>query len=263
MPVPGPEPQTAPSARPRRGGTALAPLTGRGGVSRWTLAVVLSAVIVIAVALALGIGWLASMRSADTAYSYSSALKRVVLRLYSGDVTIVGGSSTAVEVRRTDHYAFGHGPREQRTAQGGVLRISSRCPHILVGNCSASYELSVPETVSLDVQTTGGRVRLEGFRGEATVRTRSGDFDAEAYCGFGLSAASESGDLHVAAACAPQHLQLQTGSGDATALVPPGRYRIEAHGAHTRVAGVTRDAAAPFGIDVRSAGGTATVGGGL
>jgi hypothetical protein len=258
MPAPGPEPQTAPSARPWRPGAG-----GPWRVSRWSLAVAASMTIVLVVALALGIGWLASLRTTNATYGYANPLRQVVLRLSAGSVTVVGSSSSTLEVRRTDHYAFGHAPSERRTSENGVLKISSSCPRILVGNCSASYELAVPETVALDVQTTSGDVRLDSFRGTATVRTRSGDFDAEAYCGFGLAAASASGDLHVAAACAPARLQLQTGSGDVTALVPPGRYRIGAHGARTSVTGLTNDPNAPFAIEATSASGSVAVGGGL
>ena len=141
--------------------------------------------------------------------------------------------------------------------------MSSACPRILVGSCSASYEVAVPETATVEIRTTSGDVRLDGFRGTATVRTGSGDVDAEAYCGFGLSAASGSGNLHVAAACSPQYLELHTGSGSASAQVPPGRYRIDAAGPRRHITGVTRDPGAPFSLDLHSGSGSVTIGGGL
>jgi hypothetical protein len=213
--------------------------------------------------LAIGVGWLASLHSHVTTYSYASAVKQVNLRLSSGDAVIVGSGSPTVEVRRTDRYAFGHSAREQRSFSGGTLTVTSACPRVIVGSCSASYEVAVPETVTVNVVTTSGNVRLEGFRGSGSIQTESGSVDAEAYCGFELSAVSGSGDLHVATACSPQQLQLHTGSGDAVALVPPGRYRIEASGHPLRVGGVTRDPNAPFSLEVRSGSGSATIGGGL
>jgi hypothetical protein len=234
-------------------------------VRGWKAAVAASAAAIALVALAIGIGWIASIRSAITTYSVSTPLTRVDLRLSSGHAVIVGSSSSTLQVRRTDHFAFGHSARERRSLAGGVLRITSRCPKIVVGSCSASYELAVPETVAVDVQTTDGGVRVTGFRGSASVQTHSGTVDVEAYCGFDLSATSGSGNVHVAAACAPQRLDLRTGSGDATALVPPGRYRISAAsgtGAE-RVTGVVRDPRAPFTIDVHSGSGSVIVEGGL
>jgi len=257
--------ESAPPARRRAASTirgvpgALSPSRLRG----WSAAVALSAAIFIVIALLLAVGWLASRRAHVTTYSFQGTIRHVVLRLSSGDAVIVGSGSGTVEVRRTDRYAFGHPARERRSFGSGTLTVASSCPRILLGSCSASYEVAVPETATVDVHTTDGNVRLEGFRGSAGVHTGSGSVDAVAYCGFDLSAISRSGDLHVAAACAPQHLQLRTGSGSAVALVPPGRYRIEASGARRRVTGVTQDARAPFTLDLHSDSGGVTIGGGL
>ncbi len=229
----------------------------------WNAAIAISGAIFVLVLLVLGIGWLASKRSHVTTISYAGAIKRVNLRLYSGDVEIVGSGSSGVQVRRTDRYAFGHPARERRSFRAGVVAVRSSCPRILVGSCSASYRVAVPETATVDVRTTGGDVHLEDFRGSADVRTGSGSVDAVAFCGFDLFAASGSGDLRVAAACAPQHLELHSGSGDVLAQVPPGRYRIQASGARRRLTGVTRDPSAPFSLDLHSASGSVTIGGGI
>jgi hypothetical protein len=242
--------------------SALGIVSPRGALRR-NPAVALSAGIVIVVALLVGVGWLASLHSRVAMYSFSGRLTQVNLHVSSGDVVIVGSSSSTVEVRRTDHYSFGHPAGEHRSYASGLLGITSGCPRIVVGSCSASYELAVPETVFVTVQTTDGSVRLDGFQGDAAVQTGSGNVDAEAYCGFHLSASSGSGNLHVAAACAPEHLQLRTGSGDAVALVPPGRYRINASGARRQVTGVIPDRSAPFTIDLGSKSGGVTVQGGL
>jgi putative adhesin len=231
----------------------------------WHAAVAVSAAIVAIAVLAMGVGWLATLQSKTTQYTISAPLTRVELSLSSGDALIVGTQSTALEVRRTDEYSFGHAAREQRSLAGGILRISSHCPKVVVGSCSASYELAVPETVTVDVHTTEGNVRLTGFRGTAVVQTRAGNVNVDAYCGFDLATITESGDVRIAAACSPAHLRVLTGSGDAVALVPPGRYRINtASGSGPpRVNGVISDPRAPFTIDVRSRSGSVTIGGGL
>jgi hypothetical protein len=213
----------------------------------------------------MGIGWLSSSQTRVTTYAFRSPIRRVELRLASGTAVIAGSSSATVQVQRTDNYSFGHAAREQQSLTDGVLRITSSCPRIVVGSCSASYRLAVPETVAVDVETAGGDIRLTGFRGRAAVASHEGGVDVEAYCGFDLSAASVSGDVHVAAACSPRHLSLRSQSGDVTALVPPGRYRISATGAagRERVSGVERDERAPFTIDAHSGTGAVAVEGGL
>ena len=232
--------------------------------SRWNLAVAASAVLVAVIALAIGIGWAASSDSRNTISSFGIPLREVDLKLSSGNATIVGTGASTIRVRRTDDYAFDHAARERRTLSRGTLRLESSCPRILVGSCSASYEIAVPETAKVNVQTTAGSIRLSGFRGTAELQTGSGRVDVDAYCGFDLSATSASGDVRVAAACAPQHLSLKTGSGNATAQVPPGRYRLTTTAGGTeRVAGIIQDENAPFTMDIHSASGNVTVDGGL
>jgi hypothetical protein len=231
----------------------------------WHAAVWASAAVVTLVVVAVGIGWLATMRSKTTTYSFSAPLTRVDLAMSSGQVLIVGTGSSTLQVRRTDHYAFGHAAREQRSLANGVLRISSHCPRIVVGSCSASYELAVPETVAVSLHTTRGNVRVTGFRGTAAVQTGAGNVDVEAYCGFDLAATTASGNVRIAAACSPQHLEVNTSSGDTTTLVPPGRYRVSASAGAGRphISGVIRDTRAPFTIDAHSGSGRVAIGGGL
>jgi hypothetical protein len=231
----------------------------------WQTAVVASAAIVVLAALSIGIGWAVTLHSRVATYSVSAPLSRVELTMSSGQAVIVGTQSATLQVRRTEHYAFGRVARESRSLMRGVLRISSRCPKIVVGSCSDSYELAVPETVTVSVRTSDGDVRLTGFRGTANVQTSAGNVDVEAYCGFDLSARTGSGDVRIAAACSPEHLQVLTRSGNILAQVPPARYRISASSGagEARVNGVISDSSAPFTIDTHSGTGRVAIGGGL
>jgi hypothetical protein len=212
-----------------------------------------------------GVGWVASLHTRTASYAVTVPVSRVDLELASGDADIVASSSPAVQIRRTENYAFGHSAREQRWLSGGILHIVSRCPRIVLGSCSASYEVAVPPGVTINVHTGAGAIRMNGVSGDASLGTRSGNVDVEAYCGFHLAADSESGNLTVVTACPPQSLRLQTGSGDAAALVPPGRYRIAAVSGsrRQRVTGVKDDPTSTFTITVESGRGAVAVEGGL
>ncbi len=231
----------------------------------WHTAVAASAAVVGLVVLVTGIGWIVTLHSRTTTYSVSAPLTRVELAMSSGQAVVVGTESSTLQVRRNDGYSFGHAAREQRSLKEGVLRISSHCPKVVLASCSASYELAVPETVAVTVKTTDGDIRITGFRGAAVIQTAAGNVNVDAYCGFDLAAKTGSGDVHIAAACSPQHLDVSTGSGNATALVPPGRYRISASSGvgKQHVSGVIRDASAPFTIDIHSGSGSVAIGGGL
>src|SRR5262245_15973730 len=131
--------------------------------------------------------------------------------LGDADVTIAGGGRRAeVQVRHTDRFAFGHGARDVRSTAGGVFRVRSRCPATVMHSCSVVYRVTVPDNLPVDVRTTSGNVRLEGYRGSARVATRAGDIDVGGFCGFSLVARAESGNVDTSASCAPQQLSLRS-----------------------------------------------------
>jgi hypothetical protein len=228
----------------------------------WAWLVTASACVVLAIALGLVVWWAASSERRVTSYDVRGALTAVSLDLGAADAEIVGGREAPfVEVRRTDRFAFGHLAAHRREVSGGVLRISSRCPRTVLGSCAAAYRVSVPNNVPVTVRTGSGDVRLDGFRGSARIATATGDIGATAFCGFLLQARAGSGDVSAAAACAPERLELRSRTGAVRAVVPPGRYRINAdsdEGARS-VRGLRAADDAPFQILALSGAGDVEV----
>jgi hypothetical protein len=238
---------------------------GRLALRGWDAAVAASVVVLAVVGLALGIGWLATLQSDTTTATVDGPVETVNLDVGSGSATIVGGGPAGVQIRRNRRAAFGRDPVERQSLAGGVLHLSSTCPKVVVGSCSASYRVVVPDGVAVTVRTRGGGVRLSGFRGNAHIETGSGAVSVDAFCGFTLAATTGSGPVSVTTACAPKTVELSSHSGDIRALVPPGRYRIRASSGsgRARVAGVTSTSSAPFTIGLSSGSGNVTLEGGL
>jgi len=195
----------------------------------WTLLVAGSALIVLAVVVGIAAWWTVSSEARVTSYAVRGQLEAIALDLGDADAEIVGGrDQPVVEVRRTDRSAFGQRAVSRRGVSDGVLTLRSRCPSAIVGTCSATYRLTVPNNVPISVRTGSGDVRIAGFRGSARIETRTGDIVASGFCGFRLQARADRGDVSAAAACAPERLELRSRTGDVQATVPPGRYRIDA-----------------------------------
>lgn len=228
----------------------------------WAWLVMASACAVLAVGLVTAVWWAVTSERRVTSYNVRGALSAVSLDLGGADADIVGGrEDPVVEVRRTDRFSFGHPATHTRDVAGGVLRISSRCPRTVFGSCAAAYRVSVPRNVPVSVRTGSGDVRLDGFRGSARIATATGDIAATAFCGFLLQARAESGDVSATAACAPERLELRSRTGEVHAVVPPGRYRIDAdsdEGARS-VRGLRRADDAPFQILALSGAGDVAV----
>ena len=237
-------------------------LPARRRPSSWTWLVTGSAVVVGGCLLTLLIWWLATRQTTITTYSVRGEVSGIVLDLGSADAQIVGGGDRpAVEVRRTDRFAFGRRAVGARRADDGMLTIRSRCPRTVLGVCSAAYRLTVPDNVRVSVRTTSGSVRFVGYRGSAEVDTGRGDVTVGGFCGFALRARSLAGNVSAAASCAVERLELRSRTGDVRAVVPPGRYQLDADsdvGGRT-VRGLTPADDAPFQIQALSSTGDVVV----
>ena len=247
---------------------ASAPVDRRGASSRgrlrvtpWRLAVAVSVLVVAGGAAAFGAAWLATGRTSTSSYRVGGKLAGVQIRVASGDVIVVGGAQGGVEVRRADRSTFGHGPIEWRRTTLGRLEIASACPKLVVGACSASYRVAVPDNVPVSVRVDRGTIRVDGYRGSASLATGGGAIAVDDFCGYVLRAISAGGDVTAAASCSPQRLELRTTSGSVAATVPAGRYRIDASSGSGSavVRGLTSDANAPWEIQALSTRGDVTI----
>jgi Putative adhesin len=230
--------------------------------SAWATLVAVSAVLVIGSATALGVWWLASSQRQIATYAVRGAVSSITLDLGGASATVLGsGAGRAVEVRRTDDFAFGRRADARREVDGGALRLRSRCPQTVLASCSSSYRISVPNNIPVTVRTSSGDVRFSAYRGSARIDTQTGDIDVAGYCGFALQARAETGNVQAAASCAPERLELRSRTGDVHAVVPTGRYRIDADsdGGSRRVAGLTAAEDAPFQIQALSSAGDVEV----
>lgn len=230
--------------------------------SPWGRLVILSALLVAGGAAVL-LAWDAgSRRERLVSYPVTGAVSRVVLDVADADVTIVGGGRRpSVDVSRREGYSFGRPAETRRLAEAGVFKVTSRCPRGLPDACSVRYRVVVPDNVPVEVHTSEGAVRFERYRGAALVSTGSGDIDVAAFCGFALRAQAQSGDVNATASCPVQQLSLRTSTGSVHAMVPPGRYEIDAQSASGRhsVRGISSIEDAPFAIQALSSSGDVVV----
>lgn len=214
-------------------------------------------------ALTLVIWWLMTDETSVASYAVRGSVDGITLDLGAADVEIAGGGDRpAVEVRRTDEFAFGRQAESRRSASGGELTISSRCPRsAMLHVCSSRYRVTVPDNVRVTVRTTSGDVRFSGYRGSASVDTSSGDVAVSGFCGFALRARSQSGDVAAGSSCALERLELRSRTGDVRAVVPAGRYQVDAEtdDGDRSVRGVTVAEDAPFQIQALSSSGDVAV----
>jgi hypothetical protein len=238
------------------------PIPARRRASPWGWLVAGSAALLGAIAVVLGVWSLASHQTDIASYSVRGAVSEVMLDLAGANAVVVGGGSgRQIDVRRTEEFSFGRRADAQRAVADGVLRLRSRCPATVLSSCAASYRVIVPDNIPVTVRTSSGDVRFNAYRGSASIATTTGDIDVGGYCGFRLQARAESGDVRASTSCAPERLVLRSRSGDVRAVVPAGRYRVDADtdGGRRQVGGVTSADDAPFSIQALSGTGDVDV----
>src|SRR3954452_17668553 len=231
-------------------------------LSPWGRVVAISALLVVGGALALAVGALASTRELRASYPVTGAVEGLAFDLADGDIVVIGGGRRdTVAVSRVERYAFGHTADTQPRVDGATFRVRSRCPTSLLGSCTVAYRVVVPDNVGLDIRTTSGSVSLRGYRGSARVSTGEGGIEISGYCGNALDARAGAGGITLQAACAPPRMTLRTGSGAINAVMPAGRYDLDAESSsgHASVRGVTPRSDAPYSVQVLSGSGDVSV----
>jgi hypothetical protein len=226
----------------------------------WWWLVAACVLVLVAVAATLAIWWAATLETRTTPYRVLGDLAGIQLDLGDADVEIDGGAS-AVEVRRVDRFAYGAPSEERRSIDGGTLTIVSRCPEQVLGSCRVAYRLTVPDNVPIEIETTGGSVRVSGVRASVRITTGAGAITVDGFCGFLLRASSDSGDVRAASECSADRLELRSRSGDVRVVAPSGRYQIDAQSdsGTTRIRGLTNVDDAPFQIQALSTSGNVSV----
>ena len=233
--------------------------------SSWGWLVTVSAFALLTAGLVMAVWWAATDQERTATYQVRGSVTAITLDIGEADLQIVGGGSqAALQVSHTDRFSFNHPAEAERVVRGGELRLRSRCPAALIGSCSSAYRLRVPDNVPVRVRTTSGDVTSSGYRGSATVDTTSGSVNFDGWCGFNLQVRADVGDVRATAACTPQRLQLRSRAGSVQALVPPGRYRVDAESDEGKrsVRGVTTGDDAPFQVQALSTTGDVRVGSG-
>ncbi|CAO5187700.1 hypothetical protein FAIPA1_680006 [Frankia sp. AiPs1] len=133
-----------------------------------------------------------------------------------------------------------HLPVLDVTTVGTTTRISSHCTPPTYPLCATDYYLSVPAGRRVTVSTSGGSVTATGFdgslhlrssAGDLTVTSARGDVDATTTAGDvrifdararSVRASTNSGDVRVDAAVAPDSVDAHSSAGDVQVLLPSG-----------------------------------------
>ncbi|MBD2891164.1 hypothetical protein amrb99_00660 [Actinomadura sp. RB99] len=205
-------------------------------------------------------------------YSRIHAVTKVVVEFDSGDVLVAAGGSGRVDVERRSR--DGRFLDLKEVWDGNLLRLAGGCRDgngERAAHCKAGYVLRVPAATEVEVRADTGDVTVAGLTGAVSWTSGSGDLELRDVAGrvrattdsgevtatelrsSAVEARTNTGDVGLAFAAAPQRAAVTTNTGDIRLAVPPGRYRTSADTiSGRRDVAVPGDGASPSVLEARS-----------
>lgn len=180
-------------------------------------------------------------------HTYTGQPSKIVLSLSSGDITIRRGSAGQVAVHRQLQWVHSK-PIIDEHWDGRTLVVTQNCPSgFLELQCNVSYSLTVPKGVTVMATTASGNIQVADIAGPLQLKSDSGDVGAVnpvgnliaktasgnvavtgAQSGI-VTATSDSGDVTLGFAVAPQEVSADSASGNVNVAVPTGgSYDVQA-----------------------------------
>jgi hypothetical protein len=180
--------------------------TGTRGRLSWLLAGLVATVTAIAVASATvwyAIAFKQHMHGLNGTDSYAGNPALVTIQLSDGSITISSGPPGRVTVSRELEWN-GARPVASEHWYGRTFSLRQECASGFDDSCTASYTITVPPGVPVNVQTDSGDITADG--------TRSPE----------LEASSDSGDITLSFGSAPYTVWASSDSGNVSVSVPAG-----------------------------------------
>lgn len=177
--------------------------------------------------------------------AFALAGDQLTISRSSGDLEVRPADVDKVEVKRwfSGWSAAGGKPKASWELVGDKLTLSTDCGGV-ISNCSARYEVLVPEGVSLAVEGDNGKTTAVGFEealrirsdngavnvsdasGDLTLQSGSGEVKATGISAGRVKASADNGKVDLSFASVPDEVEVTTENGGVTVEVPDARYRV-------------------------------------
>lgn len=165
-----------------------------------------------------------------TAGGRYTGVRSLVIESGSGDIHLVGapeGSSLMVSEHVEEGLSKPH--REARRSTTGALRLHASCS--LLSQCGVSYDVSVPDGVTVDARSGAGNVTASGLatkQGSLQLRSGAGDVTATRLSAHTVKLSSGAGDITAQLTNPADLLTASSGAGDLRLRVPNVPYAVNA-----------------------------------
>jgi len=211
-------------------------------------------------------------------YAVPASARQVSVHSSGGDLALRQVAGGQASFAGTAHYSLVRPGISVRMA-GGQASFGYGCP-IPAGNCGLDATIGVPAgtavslssggggisatgiTGAVELSTGGGDITADRVTGALTLRTGGGSIQATAVASVDVTAGSGGGDIEITFTRVPRDVQVSTGGGNITIIVPPGSasYHVAAStGGGNTTDSVPINSSSPNAITATSGGGDITI----
>jgi Putative adhesin len=205
---------------------------------------------------ALSVVGLIARQKTSAPISINGSVRRIIVDLDAGGMTLHGGAATVVTGTRTVERSV-RSPSFSETLTGETLPVKARCQSFMTGFCSVHYDLNVPADVTVEATSSGGSLTASDIAGDLTLDSSAGSVSVTGATGH-LKLSSSAGSVKVSETRSTEiNARSSGGSVKVSLLAPPTNVDLSSSaGSATLELPRTSDA---YDVDASSTAGSSTV----
>ncbi|MER7006485.1 hypothetical protein ABT297_26070 [Dactylosporangium sp. NPDC000555] len=164
-------------------------------------------------------------QTANSSFEVKDDVSVVEVGSEGGAITIKAGTGPTIKVTEIQRYKTDKPGRKQTLDGGELILTSTGCPK---NDCSISYEIEMPSTLSVRLDSSGGRIAMTGLTGLIDVQSDGGALSGEALAPPELTARTGGGPVDLKITQAPDRIELDSGGGNVNLRLTSDGYALDA-----------------------------------
>jgi hypothetical protein len=170
-----------------------------------------------------------------------------------GAITVKAGKGSTIKVTETQRFKTDKPGRKQSLDGGELILASTGCPKT---DCSITYEVELPSTLSVRLDSSGGRIALTGLTGLIDVQSDGGGLNGEGLAPPELNARTGGGPVDLKVTQAPDRIDIDSGGGNVNLRLTSEGYALDADlGGGKQSGSVKSDAGSVHKVHIVTGGG--------
>lgn len=164
-------------------------------------------------------------QTATNSFEVKDDVSVVAVDSQGGAITIRVGNGPTIKVTETQRYKTDK-PGRQQSLDGGELNLASTgCPE---SDCSISYDIEMPSTLTVRLDSSGGRIALTGLTGIIDVQSDGGALSGDGLAPPELTARTGGGPVDLKITQAPDRVDIDSGGGNVNLRLTQDGYAVTA-----------------------------------